>query len=269
VRKAGVAAAARLLRALPGEPGLAALWVRAALPAVRDAEASLQELVLDQAGALLSISDMRVPRCKNGMLQSGTESSITTLWMQSRLQCRSCVSGSSAHAPLHGLCARCPTTCVRLCLRAPDAWPRPPGSSMSWSYAARRPRAPRPGAAARRSRPTPPLPPPRSWRRCWPRWRRPARPAPPARAARARRCTRAAACGRRTWPRVCSGSSLAWARPPTGARGHAQRGGAWSQPQGQSGSTGQASTAQTPSRRGEADVVHLCSTLRLKAERAC
>ena len=76
VRKAGVAAAARLLRALPGEPGLAALWVRAALPAVRDAEASLQELVLDQAGALLNVSDMRVPRCKIGVLQSGTESSI-------------------------------------------------------------------------------------------------------------------------------------------------------------------------------------------------
>jgi len=68
--------------------------------------------------------------------------------MQLRLQCRSCVSGSSAHAPLHGLCARCPTACVRLCLRAPDARPRLPGSSMSWSYAARRPLAPRPGAAA-------------------------------------------------------------------------------------------------------------------------
>jgi hypothetical protein len=73
VRKAGVAAAARLLRALPGEPGLAALWVRAALPAVRDAEASLQELLLDQAGALLNASDMRVLRRKTGMLQPGAE----------------------------------------------------------------------------------------------------------------------------------------------------------------------------------------------------
>ena len=48
VRKAALGAAAQLLRTLPGEAALAALWVRAALPAVRDTEASLQELLLDQ-----------------------------------------------------------------------------------------------------------------------------------------------------------------------------------------------------------------------------
>ncbi|KAK9842050.1 hypothetical protein WJX81_006195 [Elliptochloris bilobata] len=53
VRKAALSAAARLLRALPREASLAALWVRAALPAVRDTEASMQELLLDQFNELV------------------------------------------------------------------------------------------------------------------------------------------------------------------------------------------------------------------------
>ncbi|GAB4813688.1 hypothetical protein N2152v2_000734 [Parachlorella kessleri] len=48
VRKAGLTAAHSLLKALPDQPAVAALWVRAALPLVRDVEASIQEAVLDQ-----------------------------------------------------------------------------------------------------------------------------------------------------------------------------------------------------------------------------
>ncbi|KAK9813253.1 hypothetical protein WJX72_011494 [[Myrmecia] bisecta] len=48
VRKVGLSAASRLLRELPYETAMAELWVRAALPMVRDVEASMQEQLLDQ-----------------------------------------------------------------------------------------------------------------------------------------------------------------------------------------------------------------------------
>jgi hypothetical protein len=48
VRKAALGVIGSLLRALPGESQLAQLWVQAALPMVRDVEASLQEQLLDQ-----------------------------------------------------------------------------------------------------------------------------------------------------------------------------------------------------------------------------
>ncbi|EIE24970.1 hypothetical protein COCSUDRAFT_83663 [Coccomyxa subellipsoidea C-169] len=47
VRKAALGVCSGLLRALPHEASLAALWVTAALPLVRDVEASLQEQLLD------------------------------------------------------------------------------------------------------------------------------------------------------------------------------------------------------------------------------
>ncbi len=47
VRKAALGVCSGLLRALPHEASLAALWVAAALPLVRDVEASLQEQLLD------------------------------------------------------------------------------------------------------------------------------------------------------------------------------------------------------------------------------
>lgn len=48
VRKAALGVMHGLLRALPQEGRLAQLWVQAALPMVRDVEASLQEQLLDQ-----------------------------------------------------------------------------------------------------------------------------------------------------------------------------------------------------------------------------
>lgn len=47
VRKAALGVSSGLLRALPQETSLAQLWVAAALPLVRDVEASLQEQLLD------------------------------------------------------------------------------------------------------------------------------------------------------------------------------------------------------------------------------
>jgi hypothetical protein len=47
VRKAALGVCSGLLRALPQEASLASLWVAAALPLVRDVEASLQEQFLD------------------------------------------------------------------------------------------------------------------------------------------------------------------------------------------------------------------------------
>ncbi len=47
VRKAALGAACGLLRALPDQAALCALWVGAALPLARDVEASLQEALLD------------------------------------------------------------------------------------------------------------------------------------------------------------------------------------------------------------------------------
>ena len=47
VRKAALGVSSGLLRALPQKASLAQLWVAAALPLVRDVEASLQEQMLD------------------------------------------------------------------------------------------------------------------------------------------------------------------------------------------------------------------------------
>jgi len=53
VRKVGLVALCSMLEYFPLEPMLNNAWVRAALPAVRDAETSIQELLLDWAEAFL------------------------------------------------------------------------------------------------------------------------------------------------------------------------------------------------------------------------
>ena len=62
VRKAALGAACGLLRALPDQALLAALWVGAALPLVRDVEASLQEAALDAfAEFIIAPAGVRLP----------------------------------------------------------------------------------------------------------------------------------------------------------------------------------------------------------------
>ncbi|KAF5842057.1 non-SMC mitotic condensation complex subunit 1-domain-containing protein [Dunaliella salina] len=53
VRKAALAAASRLVAAFPEQIACCELWVRAALPLVRDAEVSIQEALLDQFSSLV------------------------------------------------------------------------------------------------------------------------------------------------------------------------------------------------------------------------
>ena len=53
VRKAALGAACGLLRALPEQAPLCALWVGAALPLVREVEAPLQEALLDSCQEFL------------------------------------------------------------------------------------------------------------------------------------------------------------------------------------------------------------------------
>ena len=55
VRKATLGVMAALLKAFPDQAALAQLWVTSALPMVRDAEASLQEQLLDHVHTFLMV----------------------------------------------------------------------------------------------------------------------------------------------------------------------------------------------------------------------